>query len=157
MALGMLDSLLEDLGKILKIPHLHSNARNTCAIRLRHRGPAVQIEMDREGLYLHIGSIVGTLSAGKYRENVFREALRANGLPPPRYGIFGFTGRGDRLVLFERLPIKDLTAREVADVVQPLTDKATEWAEALSKGLLPQVNVPGKAYSSGPGFFGLRP
>jgi hypothetical protein len=153
MVSNQLGALLEDLGKILKIPDLHPDENNTCLLRFDN-GVQVQLELDKVGSSLIIGSDLGVIPAGRYRENVLGEALKANGLPPPRYGIFAYSKKSDKLVLFQKMPLDDITADKIASFLPNFIDKAIIWKEAIAKGDVPAVSAQGVTKPSG--MFGLR-
>lgn len=147
-------TLLQELAQTLRIPNLQPDANNSCLIRLKGN-LLVQIELDKSGQSLIIGIDLGPIPVGRYRENLFFEALRVNGAPPPHKGTFGYSKQADHLVLFEMLDTHELTGIKVAEKLNPLVEKARVWKEAISKGDIP-ISV---SQISGPstGIFGLRP
>lgn len=136
MVTDFFGSLLQDLGKVLNIPNLHPDTNNSCLVKFKG-GVTVQFEIDREGQYFIIGTDLGVIPIGRYRENIFTEALRANALPGTRHGIFAYSKQKDHLVLFEMMPIKDLHVQKVADFLTPFLAKATAWKEAITRGEIP--------------------
>ena len=81
-------NLLEELGKVIKVP-LKPDKLNCCLLKFK-TGTQVQMEIDSRGENVVIAANLGELTQGKYRENVLKEALKANGLPPPQTGIFAY-------------------------------------------------------------------
>lgn len=144
--------LLEDLSKILNIPDLHPDRNHSCLIKFPD-GLKAQLEIDRLGENLIIGIDVGEPDVGRYRENLFREALKSNGLPN-HAGIFAFSQKSKHMILYDLVPLKDINAEKVAAVIQPLVDKALIWSEAISRGDVPSVQ--GQTSGSTSGMFGLR-
>lgn len=153
MVTDLFGSLLEDLGKILNIK-LQPDSHNSCLLKLK-TGIKIQIEFDKHQHYLIIGCQLGTVPMSKYRENLFREALKANILPPPRHGILAYSQHLDSMILFERLEISNLTAEKIAAEMGPFAEKAKTWTDAIARGEIPQINPPEKAASKGKGMFGL--
>lgn len=153
MVTDIFDSLLQELGKILKIS-LHPGKRNSCLIKLKE-GIHVQIELDNAGEFLILGSDLGPIPPGKYRENLFKEALRSNGMPAPRNGVLSYSKQADHLFIFEKLPLKNLTGSRIADQLAAMTPKAIIWKDALAKSEIPAI--PSTGFRSGGGLFGLHP
>lgn len=148
-------ALLQELGKMLKIPHLQPDQNNSCLIKFNN-GLSIQLELDKGGYFLLIGCDLGPVPPGRYRENVFREALMANGMPYPRYGDFSYSRKSDHLLLTSRLPIKDLNGEKIALELTPFIEKANNWQNSLSRGEIPS-HIPSTLSSKGgSGMFGLK-
>jgi hypothetical protein len=97
----------------------------------------VQIELDKREKYLLIGSVLGVPARGRYRADLFKEALRHNGAPLPHYGIFGFSPKTGNLTLFELLDLQDLTGDKVAEILLPFLEKAKAWSKAIRENEMP--------------------
>jgi hypothetical protein len=95
-------TVLEELGKIYQTK-LTPNQRGGCLIRYKN-GLSIQLESD--GDYVMLACEIAQMSQGRYRENIFREALKANGLAPsatnPRSGVFAYGKKNESLVLNDR-------------------------------------------------------
>ena len=155
MVTDLLGALLIELSKAMKIPELHPDSNNSCMIRLKS-GLIIQMEMDHSGQFLILGADLGTVPPGKYRENLFKEALKANDNPYPLNGILSFSRKSGHLVLFEKMYIKDLTGEKIADQVNPFAEKAFLWSEALLHNDIPLINQSSSTQLSGKGgIFGL--
>lgn len=154
MVTDFFGSMLQELAKALQLAKLEPDTHNSCTIKFKG-GLHLQLEIDRSEMNLIIAADLDTIPAGKFREDVFREALRSNGLPPPNVGIFAYSKQTDHLVLFEMHPIKDLNGIRVAELLSPLIDKARIWKEAISRGEIPH-GISSKAQAGG-GIFGLHP
>lgn len=139
MVVELFASLLEELSKVIHYK-LHVDSNNSCLIRMPN-GLNVQMEIHRKGTHFIIGSDIGNVPVGRYRENFFKEALRSNGLPPPNPGIFAYSKTKDQLILFLMLPLHDLTGQKIADKLKPFVEKAFIWHTALSKGDTPVVET----------------
>ncbi|MGK5595546.1 MAG: CesT family type III secretion system chaperone [Parachlamydiaceae bacterium] len=147
-------SLLGELGKIINIPSLLPDENNSCLLQFKD-APPIQLEFDRSGFFLIIGCDLGEVPAGRYRENVFREALIANGMPEPRHGNFAYSKQTDHLILSLSLPTKNLTGDQVAAALIPFKAKAKHWQESISKNDLPSRYGP-LSSARGGGMFGLK-
>lgn len=154
MVTDFFGSLLQELGKILDIPDLHSDRNNSCQILMRS-GLTLQLELDRSGQFLILGADLGIVPPGKYRENLFREALKANNMPYPLHGILAYSKKNERLVLFEKLRSQEITGEIIAAEIIPFSEKAIIWQEALKRGDVPIANHTSSSHSAG--MFGLRP
>lgn len=146
---GLVDSLLDELGKALQSPGLHLDQNNTCLIEMR--GVRINIE-EKSSEYLLLGVDLGVLPPGRYRENIFREALKSNGLPFPRYGSFGFSKRSEKLILFETMRLNELSAEKIVNFLNPFIEKAKLWKDAIARGDVPLATT---STSGNKGMFGL--
>lgn len=149
MVASLYESLLQELGEQLHIP-LRPD-RESCVIEYKD-GLRVQLELDRQEEFLRIVSDFGEIAPGRYRENLFREALKSNGLPPPHVGVFALSHNSTHLILFDVLPVRNLTGLHIADFLTPFLEKAKVWREAITTGQLPSVS---SGRSSRSGIFGL--
>lgn len=154
MVTDLFGTLLQELGKALSV-ELRPDEHNSCLIRFRG-GLEIQIELDQQGQALLVGTDLGVVPPGRYRENLFTEALKANGMPPPRHGIFAYSRQSDHLVLFEKFSLVNLTGDKVADFLTPFMEKAKGWKEAISKNEVPVVSTTFTSHAP-TGMFGLRP
>lgn len=156
MVTDFFGTFLQELGAILQVEDLHPDANNSCLIKFKD-DIRVQLEIDRQGQYLLLGSNLGEVPIGRYRENLFTEALKANGLPTlPRYGIFAYSKHANQLVLFEMFPIRELSSAKLGEFLPKYVEKAKIWKDAIARGDVPIISV---ATPSGKtmGMFGLRP
>jgi hypothetical protein len=152
MVTDVYSSLLQELGKLLKA-ELQPDANHSCLLQFPNK-LSVQIELDRSGNNLLIGCNLATVPPGRYRENVFREALKSNGLPPPRHGDFAYSKQADVLVLVQLLPLKDINGDKIMDALTPFLEKAKLWQEAITHGDVPTAIQ--ATYSGKSGMFGLK-
>lgn len=151
-------SILDDLGKQLNMK-LVPDKNGACMIRYT-TGLQLHIESNALAERVMLIADLGTPAPGRYRENLFREALKANGLPPPRQGIFCFSAKKDSLVLFDSLPLAELTGQKLADLVNPFLAKANLWKNAISKNEVPSFTGNELSFGSSSGgaggMLGLR-
>lgn len=156
MITNFFSDLLQELGPLMKIQGLHPDEKHSCLIEFKN-GLKLQMEPDSREEFLMIAVKLDHLPAGRYRENLFREALKANGMPLPRFGIFAYGKKSDCLILCDKLHIQDLTAQKVFDHLTPFIEKALVWKEALSRGDIPSIISSYSGASSGGGLFGMKP
>ncbi len=147
-------TILDELSKAFEIDPLKPDENNTCLLRFAN-GFEVYIEMEQGEKHVLIGSTLGPVAAGRYREDVFRNALIANAQPYPRYGTFAYSKEADSLALFELIPIENLTGAKVAEVIAPLIQKGVIWKETLERGDVPKISIPGTSTTPSSGMFGL--
>lgn len=153
MVSDIFGTLLQELAQALKIEVLQPDKNNSCLIKFKG-DISVQVELDKSGTFLVIGTDFPTVAAGRYRENLFFEALKANGMPaPPRIGTFAYSRQTDRLVLFEMMSLNDLRGDRVAEFMTPFVEKARVWKEAIARGEVPVVST---STTPGSGMFGLH-
>ena len=155
MITGTLGALLQELGKCLGIPNLHPDQHESCVLMLKE-GLKIQIELDSTSQFLIIGIDLGPVGSGKYRENIFREALKANSTQLPRHGIFAFSDVTKHLILFEQIPVLNLRGEHIAAEIPFLKEKAILWTGALERKELPPIN-PAIMNTPNGGLFGLKP
>ena len=150
MVTDMFGVILDDLGKKIGVP-LKPDENNTCLLKMKE-GVSIQIEPDKSGDFLLLGCKLGVMPPGKYRENIFRQALKANDLPTVNTGIFSFSKKSDNLILFKKVYLKTLTAERLVQEVKPFVEKAALWANAIEHNDIPEIS---QVYTSKSGMFGL--
>jgi hypothetical protein len=146
-------TLLEEIGKMMHVT-LQPDKNNSCLIEFPNK-IKIQMEVDSSRNLFIIGCNLGVVPPGRYRENIFREALKANGMPYPRYGDFSYSKRMDSLVLTRELSMQDIHSDKIVHELLNFLRKATQWQEALARGDVPSI-VSGAYTSKGSGgMFGL--
>jgi len=154
MVSGILGQLLQEIGAKLGIPNLSPDNKDTCLIKLKNNVP-IQFELDSLGQFLIMGTVIGTVTTGRYRIDLFKAALRSNGGTPPLHGIFAFSKKTDHLILYERFHIQNLRGDQIADEIAIFSEKAKVWIEAVAHNDVPIVqdaNAPAMSQN----IFGLR-
>lgn len=155
MVAELFESLLQDVGKAFHLT-LKPDANNSCLFRIPP-GVSIQMEIDRKRDCFVIGADLGPIPVGKYRENLFQEALRANGMPPPQYGIFAYSRQNDHFILHTLIPVKEITGERLVEYLPHFAEKAWNWKNAIDRGEIPQV-VDTSAEAKAPfGIFGVKP
>jgi len=154
MVTDLFGALLQELGPIINAADLHPDQNNSCRVRLK-TGVEIQMELDRSARFLVVGTELGVPPVGKYRENLFREALKANDMPPPLHGILAYSKKSDNLILFEKINVTDLSGLKIAEEILPFAEKALVWSEAIKHNEVPALNQAYTPRSSG--MFGLKP
>lgn len=153
MVANLYETLLSEVGAILGVK-LFPDENESCQVKLKN-GLRVQMEMDHHSSKFVIGVDLGPVPPGEYRETLFREALRTNGMPPPRLGTLAFSQKSGHLLLFETMHSQDLNGERIVFTLSPLSEKALKWQTAIEHGELPPIEPPRS--TSPMGLFGIRP
>jgi len=154
MVADLFGALLEEFGNLIDVK-LQPDALHSCVIKTQE-GVKVQLELDRSSEHMVIACKLPEIPAsGGYRESVFREALKANGMPPPLRGIFAYSKTSKSLILYGKLDINGLTGAKILAFFNPFVAKAQVWHDALTRGDVPVGTAAAAAKPSG-GLFGLK-
>ncbi len=126
------EEVLRLFGNCLDLP-LHIDKNNACAIQVK--GIIIQMQTDPSQEKLLIGCKIVEVGPGKFRENVLREALKANDLPDPKVGTFAYIIAINALFFFQEYPFDILTTGErVASLIGPFIKTCTDWRNAIQNG-----------------------
>jgi hypothetical protein len=136
MIMALFESLLKEFKAVFPC-ELEPDENNSCLIVLGN-GLRVQIELKRSDLL--VTCQIATLPIGRYRDNLFLEALKHNETFPPSAGMFGFSGRTHTLYLFLKLDPDLVTTAKLATILPPFITIAGEWTEAIKQGKTPSVS-----------------
>ncbi len=148
------EDLIHALGAVMDIP-LRADNHQSCLITFRDDEIAVQIDLDTNGDRILIGSQLGRITPGAYRERLFTQALRANGATLQPHGILAFSEKNDTLVLFQFLELAWLTGEKLHDFLHLFRQHTSVWKKALAAGDVPNITDPSTARGSG--MYGLQP
>ncbi len=131
------EELLKELGPLIEVEGLEPDEHESCLL-VYDDELQVQLECEQPaGDRLIIGSALGEVPPGRYREDLLVAALVANGRPYPRYGTLAFSDQNDNLILFEKLPEQGLNADFLAKFLTKFNKQARAWREALQGGSIP--------------------
>lgn len=130
--INQFEELLQSLSQIFRLP-LHIDRLNACSIQL-HETLTIQLQLDvsQENLWIFCKLI--EIPAGKFREIVLREALKANSLPDPRTGVFGYLASSNHLALFQKYPLTILNGERLAGFIGAFLELAALWQNAIQNG-----------------------
>lgn len=126
------EELLHELGKIFHL-ELHIDRSHACSIQMGD-GLTVQLQPDMSQENLWIFSKLVEIPPGKFRENIFRETLKANALSDPRIAIFGYLANTNHLALFQKYPFAILNGERLAGLIGSFVEMAETWIKALASG-----------------------
>jgi hypothetical protein len=144
--------LLVSLGQQLGLP-LHPDKTGACRLNIRNLF-SIQLEYEPARERILIASFLCEVPPGKLRENVLRDALKAN-FPYPELGSFGYSERNNKLSLFLYSPIHGLTGQKLASLLSAFIEKATKWKQAVELGQTATLVLTGSSSEIKP--FGLKP
>jgi hypothetical protein len=145
------DQLLKELGDLINLP-LHLDTHRVCKLNVSNL-LHIHIEPDASRERILIATFITDIPAGKYRENILKEALKSNGLYP-RIGTLGFCERNNQLSLFEYVSQISLTTQHFADILAEFIEKGVAWKRAIESGGTPPSVEPSRR--SDRGIFGLK-
>lgn len=132
--------ILNELGKVFHLS-LHVDRNHACSIQvLEHLIVQIQLDISQENLFLFAKVI--EIPPGKFRENVLREALKANALPDPRAGLFGYLSATNELALFQRYPLEMLNGDRLAGFLGAFLEYGDSWHKAIARGQPAPPNAP---------------
>lgn len=122
--------LLEELGKVLRLS-LHVDKHHACSIQFPPMTVQLQPDLPQENLYLF--SKIVELPPGKFRENVLSDALKANSLPDPRAGIFGYIAISNHLALYQIYPLTILNGERLANFLGGFLEIGLTWHKKVKE------------------------
>jgi len=137
------EELLSALGHVFHLP-LHIDKHHACSIQIHHQ-LTIQLKPDPSLENLILFSKIIEIPPGKFRENVLKEALKANSSPDPRVGIFGYIASANQLALFQRYPFRILNGERLAGIVGAFLEFSETWRKAIEGGFPappPSVSLP---------------
>lgn len=152
--MDIFEQLLDDLSHVMNIT-LKPDANQSCLIRLKDK-INIQLELDKAQENLTFGVMLGELQVGKYRENVLKEALKANYDKSPFMGVLAFSDKKNALVLFQITSIQNLTGEQIYSTMLELFDKALPWQDALSRGEVPYISTGSSKIAQESNIFNLK-
>lgn len=142
--------LLTELGKIIQLP-LIPDKSNACSIAMEPLVIQMELDASQENLFLFTKII--ELPPGKFRENVLCEALKNNGMPDPRAGVFGFIALTSQLALYQMYPITMLNGETLSGLLGAFFDMGSAWHSAIRNG---QAGVSTSSSGGPPPPWGMR-
>ncbi len=130
--------LMDELGILLDttlIPDKH----NACVLNFDDE-LKVQLEPDAPGHTLILGSEIGEIPAGKFRENILATGLKFNA-HCPRIGTFAYLAKANLLIYFYTLELEGLQALTITEILPIFVATGKLWKESVSKGMTPVLNL----------------
>jgi len=125
------EEFLKELGRQIDVP-LHPDTRRICRINV-NQALHVQLEYDEGKERVLFATFLCDIPPGKFREEVFKEALKANGVFP-RAGTLGFSDRNNKMALFDSLSIHERVGEKTTAFLFSFIETARQWKEAIEGG-----------------------
>ena len=147
------ETLIGELGSEMDIP-LKPDHHQSCLLNFGNN-LRVQVDLAADADQVLIGSELGRITIGSYRESIFKQALRVNGLSTTPRGTLAFSEKNDSLILFQYFPLATLDGKKLWEFVQLFLEHSKIWMDSLENGDVPHLEEDIK--ESGSGFFGLTP
>lgn len=124
--------LLDELAKVLHLS-LHVDQVGACSILLP-QDFLVQLQPDSAKEELFLFSKLAPLPPGRFREEVLKEALKANTDKDPQAGIFAYLEKTNHLVLFQSYPLIILNGERLAAFFANFRLLGMQWRTAILQG-----------------------
>ncbi|MCH9626382.1 MAG: hypothetical protein S4CHLAM2_00020 [Chlamydiales bacterium] len=147
------EDLIRALGKEMDIT-LEPDAHQSCLLTFPKENLSIQIDLDTSADQILIGSQLGEVPPGAYRERVFTQAMRVNGASTTPRGILAYSEMNGTLILFQFLSLAALDGSKLNGFVQLFREHAKAWKEALGQGELPSLEE--DVQPPGDPMFGLK-
>ncbi len=125
-------ALLYDLGREFG-EALYPDSNGIC--KLAYQGILhIQLEYFDQKKQILVASFLCEVPPGKYREMLFKEALKAND-KFPRIGTLAYSERNNQFTLFAFLSTLQLNATLLSRFIEQFFAKALAWKESVEKGV----------------------
>jgi len=124
------DDILHHLGALLGIP-LVEDVHHSCCLYVAN-SLRIFLEFEESRHRLLLGSLLGNIQAGAFRESVLKHCLKENG-KFPRIATFGFSQKHNEIALFQYLE-RSQFQHELALRTEQFVIYALKWKEAIEKG-----------------------
>jgi hypothetical protein len=130
--INQFEELLYDLGKVFHL-ELQVDRHNACSIQI-HPHFVIQLQLDETQENLWIFSKLIDTPPGKFRENILKEALKANALPDPRIAVLGYIAPSNQLAIFQKYPLRFLNGEKLSGFLGAFMEMGDSWREAIANG-----------------------
>lgn len=125
------EEILKELSVQLQI-ELHIDHNGACLIDFDEK-IKVQLELDQSEENLIVFCSIAPITPGKFKENVFIDALKEND-KFPYIATFAYLEKENSLVMFEYLYFPDLKADILASYISTFSEIALLYHDALIHG-----------------------
>jgi hypothetical protein len=143
--------VLNQLSLLLDTP-LYPDKKGACKLKV-NENLYVQIEFQPEKQRLLLMSFICEIPPGKFRENVFKHALKTH-YPMPDGGILSYSEKNNQLCLFDFLSLEYISGQKILEALYPFITKAQTWRSSVESGQTAVLAPQAKPVTSG--IFGLN-
>lgn len=124
--------LIHELGEFIG-EDLTVDLNQSCCIEV-NQILKIQLELDPPGEKILLMSKIVELPPGKFRENILRDALKANFLAEEKVGILSYLERQNTLVLCQDLYMHSITRDILHAHLMKFIERALKWLAAIEAG-----------------------
>src|SRR5438874_11319342 len=105
------ENLMQELSTLMEVA-LQPDTHESCLILFSQDELSIQIDLDTHADKILIGTQLGRVTPGPYRERIFSHALQDNGSSQFPKGILAFSEKNDTIVLFQFLTLLTLNGEK---------------------------------------------
>lgn len=149
--------LMNDLGELLNT-EIHPDLNLSCCLMIND-SLKVQIEMSTTGEEILLASFVVELPPGRFREEVLRDALKANHQSDLNHGVLSYVKNHNALTLFQTIHAHGLSANDLYKYLSLFVERAKGWKDAINAGKTHPTDsgeVPQSREGQGSSLFGFK-
>jgi Tir chaperone protein (CesT) family len=150
------DSILKEVSEKMNLSGLKATVNDNITLQVPPNQTLVTLQKHNKQPILIISSDIMELQDGRFRENIFREALKFNGLNEYHKGTFGFSKKSQKLILFDMLPLDEIFPEQVVETMSEIAIKVSRWKESLERGDIPTIDLNAGGSASRGGIFGIK-
>ncbi|NNM44210.1 MAG: hypothetical protein HKM07_07700 [Chlamydiae bacterium] len=129
------EKLLQEIGSIINIP-MHAEEGRICLLEINHN-LRIQIEDDLVKQKIVVVCFIAEIAAGKFRENILKEALKANFFSS-RIGNFAYLEKNNSLSFYTYVE-NTISAEEISLVLERCITVGNNWYEAIRNSQIPNI------------------
>lgn len=145
------EEALKALGVEWDLP-LHPDHNRACLLRMGE-SCSLQIEYNKSQESLLVAAFIAETPPGKFRENLFKTALKLNH-QAPQTARLSYSDKNNQLALYQQIPLENLSGKALSDLLNQFTEKVVAWKRGVDTGDLAALF---SSSSKGtPGIFGLQ-
>lgn len=130
------EKLIQEIGEIVNLP-LHAQEGRFCTLQINHT-MRLHIEDNEATQELLIIYFITEIPAGKFRENILKEAMKANSYFP-RVGTFGYLEKNNTLTFYTNID-NTLSADKVSLILEKCVDVGMHWFQAIQNSQIPNLS-----------------
>ncbi len=130
------EKLLQEIGDIINIP-LQAQDGYLCLLEINHN-LQIQIEDDPVRQKILLVCFIAEIAAGKFRETILKEALKANFFPS-RIGTFSYLEKTNSLSFYTYVE-NTISAEELSVILERCISVGNTWYQAIKNSQIPNIS-----------------